>query len=68
MFVTYLSSLSRGIRNEVENNSSGRSVFVKLTYSAENWKISAATRPNYFIANAGGATVYNHFLYQQSTI
>ena len=62
MFVTCLSSLSRGIRNEVENNSLGRSVFVKLTYSAENWKIAcAATRPNYFVANAGGATVYNHF-------
>jgi len=41
---------------------------VKLTYSAENWKISAATRPNYIVANAGGAIVYNHFLYQQSTI
>ena len=68
MFVTCLSSLSRGIRNEVENNSSGRSVFVKLTYSAENWKISAATLPNYFVAIAGGTTVYNLFLYQQTTI
>jgi len=51
----------------VEYNSSGRNVLVKLTYSAENWKISAATRPNYIVANAGGAIVYNHFLYQQST-
>ena len=40
---------------------------MKLTYSAENWKISAATRPNYIVANAGGVIVYNHFLYQQST-
>ena len=67
MIVTCLSSLSRRIRNEVENKSSGRSVFVKLTYSAENWKIATATRQNYFVANAGGAIVYNHFLYQQST-